>query len=173
MNEYLTSNYKDYPVLFKNLKASSSAAGFGIFCAVFFAGFVFRGLEFMNLYMEQKKFHNYVYGKGKFISCEGENDPSIKLICPGSRRNSSGHNSELGIKEKISLNMHKVARYAIPLILELLIAMFSYALMLASMSFVLIYFMAVCLGLAFSQVFFNRLGIVLDVRFSLDICKCA
>lgn len=62
-------------------------------------------------------------------------------------------------------------RDVIRLLLAFTIVMFGYAIMLAAMSFVLTYFFAICLGLAFADVFFNRLAIILDINKNAGTCS--
>ncbi|GMM34374.1 high-affinity Cu transporter [Saccharomycopsis crataegensis] len=61
----------------------------------------------------------------------------------------------------------------IRLVLHFLSAMFSFALMLATMSFILVYFFAICLGVAFGEVFFNRLRIVLEMDDNMGGILCS
>ncbi|GMF05527.1 unnamed protein product [Ambrosiozyma monospora] len=58
----------------------------------------------------------------------------------------------------------------IRLLIAFVSAMFGYALMLAAMSFVILYFFAACLGIAFGEVFFNRLSIVLGINKNSALC---
>ncbi|KAM9917456.1 hypothetical protein OXX80_013261, partial [Metschnikowia pulcherrima] len=61
MNMYLTSVYKDYPVLFKGLSASGPGQAFGIFLLFFFASFITKGFEFLKNYLESKVWNNPNY----------------------------------------------------------------------------------------------------------------
>ncbi|QOU21959.1 hypothetical protein BRETT_002123 [Brettanomyces bruxellensis] len=168
MNTYLVTDYSDYPVIFKNLKASSKAAAFGIFCVLFFAAFVFRGLAFLNAYLEQRVFHNYtnaVIVQNDPCAC----DPDSELDQKGDDNAVStvgGTHKSFGriLKELFMPGMREWKKDLVRLIIAFVSAMIGYGLMLAAMSFVVLYFFAICLGLAFSEVFFNRLGIAMGIN---------
>jgi len=168
MNTHLVTDYTDYPVIFKNLKASSGAAAFGIFCVLFFAAFAFRGLAFLNAYLEQRVFHNYTN------AVIVQNDP---CVCdPGSELEQKVDDSPIStvdkthksfghiLKEVFMPGMREWKKDFVRLIIAFISAMIGYGLMLAAMSFIVLYFFAICLGLAFSEVFFNRLGIAMRIN---------
>lgn len=60
----------------------------------------------------------------------------------------------------------------IRLVLSFLSAVFGYALMLVAMTYILLYFFAICLGLAFSDLFFFRLSRALDMTNSSSSKVC-
>lgn len=64
------------------------------------------------------------------------------------------------------LPLREIYRDIIRLTLYFVIAMFSYAIMIAAMSYIILYFFAICLGYAFGELFFNRLRIIYGVNTS-------
>ncbi|KAH3674837.1 hypothetical protein WICMUC_003040 [Wickerhamomyces mucosus] len=56
MNTALTTSYKGYPVIFATLSAANGGQAFAIFIILFFTGFTFRGISFLQSYIEQKIF---------------------------------------------------------------------------------------------------------------------
>ncbi|VEU23240.1 DEKNAAC104376 [Brettanomyces naardenensis] len=176
MNEYFTSYYKDYPVLFKNLHANSRASAFGIFVLIFVACFFFRGFGFLGSYLEHNIFHNYtnsVLVEKEDCECDpAEESDGGKKIGPEHETTTtplllSSHSNKSYtqiLKELFFPGMVELCKDSIRLVIAFVVVMIGYALMLTTMSFVLVYFFAVCSGLAFSEVFFNRLAIVLGVN---------
>lgn len=184
MNMWLTTSYKHSPVIFKQLRATSAAGAFGIFCVLFFSAFAFRGLMFFSSYLEQAVFHNYsntIIVEEDNCACDGEDDLS-------SDPEAKPHQSTTGlgpgqspipviqmsffqiVKKMVFLTPTEMFQDFIRLLVALVIVIFGYALMLAAMSFVLTYFFAICLGLAFGEIFFNRLSIVLDINKTFGAC---
>lgn len=172
MNMWLTTRYKNTPVVFKTLTASTGAKAFGIFCVLFFSAFAFRGLMFLSSYLEQAVFHNYTNAVivEEDCGCDDDlSDPESKPIA--TQRTNPNHLTFLQIMKKMFLlSPTEIFQDVIRLLLAFTIVMFGYALMLAAMSFVLIYFFAICLGLAFGEMFFNRLAIVLNINKTLGAC---
>lgn len=64
-----------------------------------------------------------------------------------------------------------VYRDLIRLVLTFVSVMLSYALMLAAMSFVLVYFFAIILGYSFGEIFFLRLSKVVNIDPKKSICS--
>ncbi|ODV97375.1 hypothetical protein PACTADRAFT_27149, partial [Pachysolen tannophilus NRRL Y-2460] len=188
MDMYFTSNYLNYPVIFKTMVATNGGKAFGIFLALFVSAFFFRGLAFLSSYLEQQVFHNL--NNAVFVeiedncACEVAEDDKDS----GISSNEDDKQNEEGIANSQSLNKKlptkdgkilknkpsKLRQFFLPgrqellkdivrLLLAFVSAMFGYALMIAAMSFMLLYFFAVVLGIAFGEVFFNRLAIVLNV----------
>ncbi|ODV86663.1 hypothetical protein CANARDRAFT_27087 [[Candida] arabinofermentans NRRL YB-2248] len=173
MNYYLTKNYDNYPVLFKQLTASSAAGAFGIFVFIFFLAFALRGLFFLSAYLEQKVFHNYTNSVliQEIDNCAcGPSESDEKE--GGSKSSSTFGNSNVAIvlKKTMFPGLSELGKDAVRLVIAFVAAMFGYALMLATMSFVLPYFFAACLGIAFGEVFFNRLSIVLEINKNSSMC---
>ncbi|TID30757.1 hypothetical protein CANINC_000673 [Pichia inconspicua] len=172
MNMWLTTRYKNTPVVFKTLTASTGAKAFGIFCALFFSAFAFRGLMFLSSYLEQVVFHNYTNAilVEEECGCDDDTtDPESKPTVPKAALPRQLSFMEI-VKGMFILSPTEIFQDIIRLLLAFTIVMFGYALMLAAMSFVLIYFFAICLGLAFGEMFFNRLAIVLNVNKALGAC---
>lgn len=179
MNSYLTTHYDGYPVVFKTLKASSGGAAFGIFCVLFFTAFAFRGLTFLSAYVEQKVFRDI---KPFDLS---ENDSSAtaqKTDMHESNRSTDVESDTNNRKKHCAKERSVIAKFFavtptslyrdfIRLIIAFVAAMFGYAIMLAAMSFVILYFFAIVLGLAFGEVFFFRLSLVMEINQSNSICE--
>ncbi|VEU19434.1 DEKNAAC100506 [Brettanomyces naardenensis] len=175
MNEYLTTKYNGYPVLFKTLKASSGGVAFGIFVLIFFTCFAFRGFSFLGAYLEQRVFHNYsnsVIVEKDDCACDPASDSDQKY--PGASDSTLPEHVHKSfgtiLRELLFPGMNELGKDIIRLLLAFVVAMLGYALMLVAMSFVLLYFFAICAGLAFSEVFFNRLGIVLEINRAIGPC---
>lgn len=64
--------------------------------------------------------------------------------------------------------LNEVYRDLIRLVIYFVTAMFSFVLMIAAMSYVLLYFFAICLGLAFGEMFFNRLRIATGLNDNIN-----
>lgn len=158
MNMYLTSSYQNYPVLFRTLHASSGGAAFGIFCILFFGGMFFRGLFFLSAYLEQRVFHNFnnavIIKEVDNCACDPEKEADSAM--EGLKSSS--------MSKFFPTTFSQITQDLVRLVLAFVTAMFGYALMLATMSYVILYFFAVCLGVAFGEVFFNRLSIVTGVN---------
>lgn len=168
MTMWMTTSYKGTSVFFRTLDAHSGAAAFGIFCVLFFTSFFFRGLIFLSSYLEQAVFHNYSNTIRVEEDCEcGDVDdkasppPSAEIQHP-----------PLGtiIRKLFWMGPKELMHDVIRLLLSFTIVMFGYAIMLASMSFVILYFFAICLGLSFAEIFFNRLAIILNINKSFGAC---
>lgn len=167
MNLYLTKEYSHYPVIFETLQAQSKKGAFGIFCVLFFGGFAFRGCLFLLSYLEREVFDtcgscdNPQPIKGGCSACAGasqEEAPQPFQITSYSQR-MIHHLKGLFAPGKVGL-FEDFIRLAIAFVAT----MIGYALMLAAMTFIILYFFAICLGLSFGEVFFNRLGIVLGLN---------
>ncbi|AOW03153.1 uncharacterized protein YALI1_C28396g [Yarrowia lipolytica] len=133
MNMWLTTTWRDYPVLFKTMTASTGGKCFGIFCALFFTGMFHRGLALLRQTME-----------AKWAQADRE---KIK---------------ETGVPAKTGLsgffaNINPI-RDLIRVTVAFTYYMIGYALMLSAMSYVLVYFFGICLGLAFGEILFNNVA---------------
>ncbi|KAM9899956.1 hypothetical protein OXX80_010775 [Metschnikowia pulcherrima] len=160
MNMYLTSVYKDYPVLFKGLSASGPGQAFGIFLLFFFASFITKGFEFLKNYLESKVWNNpnYQIPESTTIveecACDDDND---KISDAAEGTTPTGTHRQLSI-------FTVLGRDAIRITLCFLSELFGYAMMLVAMTFSLVYFFAVVLGMAFGRFFFERLSDKINVR---------
>ena len=171
MNSYMTINYDSYPVVFKTLTASSGGAAFGIFCVLFFSAFFYRGLAFLAAYLEQRVFKTEV-------PCQNNDDTDTEAKCCDVDVPVS-NNPEIANSEKDRSVLAKFFHFTpqslyrdfIRLIITFVSAMFGYALMLAVMSFVITYFFAVVLGMAFGEIFFLRLATVMGIRHTGMFCS--
>ncbi|QPG76930.1 hypothetical protein FOA43_004324 [Brettanomyces nanus] len=154
--------------------ASSKASAFGIFCVIFFTCFAFRAFIFLGAYLEQRVFHNYtnsVIIDKEDCTCDPVSDSDQKFQAATKALGAPIDKSFGQIIKEICLpGMNEVYKDVIRLLVAFVVSMLGYALMLAAMSFFILYFFAVCLGLAFGEVFFNRLAIVLGVNRSVGPC---
>ncbi len=173
MTMFMTTKYANVPVFFKTLHAQNGAGAFGIFCVLFFCSFFFRGLVFLSSYLEQAVFHNYSNTIIIEEDCECGPESDSKDTPPPTPISGNGRKLTFGqvMKQLFYLTPGEFMRDVIRLLLAFTIVMFGYAIMLAAMSFVLTYFFAICLGLAFADVFFNRLAIILDINKNVGACS--
>lgn len=162
MNMYLTTVYKNYPVLFSTLKAANGGQAFGIFVLIFFVSFITRGFEFLKNYLEQRVWNNpnYLIPQQTTIieNCECDDDFE-KLNSPSVEES----NTPSGTHTKLSL-ANVLVRDVIRLILVFVVELFSYAMMLVAMTFSLVYFFAVVTGMTFGRFFFERLSDTMGIR---------
>lgn len=162
MHMYFTKAYADYPVLFSSLKAKNGGQAFGIFVLLFFLSFLTKGLEFLKNYLEQNVWNNpnYLIPKQTTIieNCECDDD-SEKLESPTPIEDTHA----TGRPRNLSL-ASVLVRDIIRLILCFLPELLGYALMLATMSFTLVYFFAVVAGMTIGRFFFERLSDTMQVR---------
>lgn len=168
MTMWMTTTYKGTPVFFRTLDANSPGAAFGIFCVVFFSSFFFRGLLFLSSYLEQAVFHNYA--NTIVIEEDCECAPSDKES-PLAARTVKHPGFGTVIKKLFWMGPKELMHDIVRLLLSFTIVMFGYAIMLAAMSFVVLYFFAICLGLSFGEIFFNRLSIILNINKSFGACS--
>lgn len=169
MTMWMTTSYKGTSVFFRTLDAHSSGAAFGIFCVLFFCSFFFRGLIFLSSYLEQAVFHNYSNSilVEEDCGCEPEDDKQSPPPSGATVRPPFG----TVIKKLCWMGPKELMHDIIRLLLSFTIVMFGYAIMLAAMSFVILYFFAICLGLSFGEIFFNRLSIILNINKSFGACS--
>lgn len=162
MNMFLTTAYKNYPVLFETLKAANGGQAFGIFFLIFFVSFLTRGFEFLKNYLEQRVWNNpnYLIPQQTTIieNCECDDDFDKS-------------NTESAIESKTPTGTHTrlslanvLVRDVIRLILVFVVELFSYAMMLVTMTFSLVYFFAVVTGMTFGRFFFERLSDTMGIR---------
>ena len=146
MNSYLTSNWKNYPVLFKKLKADTRGKLFGIFLLLIVATFVYKATGFTLWYLELKwsKLSN---GNNRDMSEEE------RLL-----REKRGRSF---IGEIFLPSGYDFLKDAVRAVLVFWSTLIAYMLMLAAMSFILTYIFGIVLGLALFEVFFNRIKIVI------------
>lgn len=164
MHMYFTTQYKNYPVLFKTLTASNKGQAFGIFLLLFVVGFLTRGIEFVRNYLELVVWKNPTY-----VECH----PGQETLTPvGSRSDCCGPvqtnklSSDSEVAAEVTTNQtspslsfaSSLFRNAIRLALCILPDLFGFALMLAAMSYTLTYFFAVVLGLGVGRFVFERLS---------------
>lgn len=169
MTMWMTTTYKGTSVFFKTLDAHSSGAAFGIFCVLFFCSFFFRGLMFLSAYLEQAVFHNYsnTIIVEEDCACDPEDDKQSPQPSSGAIHPPFG----TVLKKLCWMGPREFMHDIIRLLLSFTIVMFGYAIMLAAMSFVILYFFAICLGLSFGEIFFNRLAIILNINKSFGACS--
>ena len=182
MNSYFTTNYNDFPVVFKTLHAQTGGAAFGIFCVLFFCAFALRGLFFLSAFIEQRYFHNLsnaVYVQDDNCECGDEDEAKEEDITPPPTQIPQhlaapqlNLNQPIGsiLRQLFLPSLSEISKDIVRLVLAFVIAMFGYALMIAAMSYVLVYFFAICLGIAFGEVFFNRLSMIIGINKNSAIC---
>jgi copper transporter 1 len=165
MSMWMTTRYSNTPAFFKSLHANTGAGAFGVFCVLFFCSFFFRGLIFLSAYLEQVIFHNY----SNTIIIEEDCECGIE----DSKSSPQPPKVDLSVgqifKKLLWMGPREFINDIVRLLVAFLIAMFGYAIMLAAMSFVVLYFFAICLGLAFAEVFFNKLSIILNINKSFGL----
>lgn len=145
MNMYFTNNYKEYPLLFQTLKASNGGEAFGLFVLLFFIGFLTKGVEFLRNFLEHRVWHNPDY--------------SAELAIARSEKNSSDEEvTHVNSPSPSSSLSAKIIRNSIRLVLCFIPELFSFCLMLAAMSFSLVYFFAVVTGLSVGRFTFERIS---------------
>ncbi|CCE82619.1 Piso0_002351 [Millerozyma farinosa CBS 7064] len=189
MHLYLTTNYKDYPVLFQGLHASNGGEAFGIFLLLFFVGVLVRGIEFLRTYLEQVVWKNPTY-----VSCHPSGtirgaDPAIlrsdtnqmdeENCCSGNKdavydAAADKCDSADTFTHKIDSDQQQqhtklslasiVIRSVIRLALCILPELFILALMLAAMSFAIVYFFAVALGLGIGKFMFDMITDAIQIK---------
>ncbi|KAL6926148.1 hypothetical protein ACO0SA_001690 [Hanseniaspora valbyensis] len=145
MNSYLTSNWKNYPVLFKKLKADTRGKLFGIFLLLIVATFVYKATGFTLWYLELK-WSKLSSGNNKDMSEEE------RLLREKRGRSFVG--------EIFLPSGYDFLKDAVRAVLVFWSTLIAYMLMLAAMSFILTYIFGIVLGLALFEVFFNRIKIV-------------
>lgn len=159
MNMYLTTAYANYPVLFKQLSADTSGKAFGIFVLMFVVSFLSKGIEFFKNYLEQKVWDNPNYQVATQTTvieqCDCDEDDKVSLANEGVTASGSHKRASLS-----TVLFRDLVRILLCFVSELL----GYAMMLVAMTFSLVYFFAVVLGMAFGRFFFERLSDLLNVR---------
>lgn len=163
MHMYFTTQYKDYPVLFKTLTASNKGQAFGIFLLLFVVGFLTRGIEFMKNYLEQVVWKNPTYVEchpGQETLTQAETSDCCGPVQTKKLSSDSEAAAEITTTQpppNLSV-ASSLFRNAIRLVLCILPDLFGFALMLAAMSYTLTYFFAVVLGLGVGRFVFERLS---------------
>ncbi|CDR36932.1 CYFA0S01e05666g1_1 [Cyberlindnera fabianii] len=171
MNSHLTTKYAGYPVVFETLQAASGGAAFGIFCVLFFSAFFFRGLSFLGAYIEQR-----VFVPTKLTEDAGSSSTEEEEIkcCGPATATEIGLNQNTSDRSVLAKFFHvtpqSLYRDFVRLIIVFVSTMIGYALMLAAMSFVLLYFFAIVLGIAFGEIFFLRLSHAFGIRPAGTFC---
>ncbi|CAH2350380.1 copper transport protein Ctr1p [[Candida] railenensis] len=185
MHMYFTTDYNNYPVLFSTLKADTKAKAFGIFALLFFIAFTVRGIEFTRLYLEQKVWKNPAFLGGDCgalttnesrSSLNRKTDASTAVMeavgcCGGKESEVSSEEVEPlegnipGARDPHRLRLaSSLFRDCIRIVLCIIPDMFSFALMLATMSFCLVYFFAVVIGLGLGRFYFEKLSMKHNLR---------
>lgn len=159
MNMYLTGVYKNYPVLFKTLTATNGGQAFGIFLLIFVVSFLSKGFEFLKIYLEQKVWKNPNYAVTQVTNIVEE------CGCDDGKLSEFQNDVESLTRSRNQLPLASVlVRDFIRLALCFIPELLSYAMMLVAMSFSLLYFFAVVIGMAFGRFFFERLCDNLSLR---------
>ncbi|KAI5956775.1 CTR1 [Candida jiufengensis] len=166
MHMWFTTEYKDYPVIFKNLSANNGGGAFGIFVLLFFAAFFARFLEFIRNYLEEvvwnnskyEEFENGVVGHSPTLPLSGQNKNTITDESIDKNLTHDENDSEINSHESTTTNQNRcskksnistastIMRDVIRLILCIIPDLFAYTLMLAAMTYTLVYFFAVVIG---------------------------
>ncbi|KAK6458286.1 copper transport protein [Scheffersomyces xylosifermentans] len=184
MHMYFTTQFKNYPVLFKSLSASTKAQAFGIFLLLFFIAFLNRGLEFVRNYLEQVVWKNPVYvechpgetGISAIKSIHSQAPQADAHACCGGEEESDASigkadSTTSGVRSVQPIEgdhrqertnqlplASRVFRDIIRLILCIVPDLFGYSLMLVAMTYTLTYFFAVVIGSGVGRFFFERLS---------------
>ncbi|XBW34633.1 hypothetical protein QEN19_000200 [Hanseniaspora menglaensis] len=145
MNYFLTSSWKNYPVLFRNLKADTPGKLFGIFLLLMVTTFVYKATSFASWYLELK------WSKSSLNSIAATSEEE-KLLKEKRGRSFVG--------EIFLPSGYDFIKDSVRVVLVFWSTLLAYMLMLAAMSFVITYIFAIILGLALFEVFFNRIKIV-------------
>lgn len=156
MNSYFSTHYKGYPVVIRSLYADNGAQVFGIFLLIILLAFVYKAVLFISWCLEVKWF--------KAVDQSTEKNP----------KNQDDENAQQKINAKIP-NLLEIFTPTIKdsrndfirLILSFISTALIYVMMLISMTYVVVYFFAVVLGLSMAEVFFNRIKIVFLRRWDL------
>ncbi|KAI5968578.1 CTR1 [Candida margitis] len=162
MHMYFTREFKDYPVIFKSLSASTKGEAFGIFVLLFFAAFFARFLEFIRNYLEEvvwqnKSYNEFEAGVANHSANLQPTTPAQGDCCAGSADDESFDKrvsnddvivqSQEAKPSKSNLPIAStIMRDAIRLVLCIVPDLFGYTLMLAAMTYTLTYFFAVVIG---------------------------
>lgn len=173
MNSYFVTDWLNYPVIFRTMALSNGGKLFGIFLFLFVLGFLFRGLSFASAYIEQKVFHNYqnsvIVEVEENCECGDVDTDSAGKSAQSAPTSHKMRSSKL--RQFLLPGKSEFLKDVVRLLLLFLTLMIGYLLMIAAMSYVILYFFAVVLGIAFGEVFFNRLAIVLDVNKNNSLCS--
>lgn len=159
MHMYFTTQFKDYPVLFKGLTASTKAQAFGIFVLLFFVAFIARSFDFIRNYMEFKVWRNPAY----FNLPENNFHASKQIVSDSKDSEVSEHSLEPVTSHGLSLSA-SLFRDAIRLALSIIPEILFFALMLAVMTYTLTYFFAVVLGSGIGRFAFDKLSYRMGIR---------
>jgi copper transporter 1 len=159
MHMYFTTQFKDYPVLFKGLTAHTKAQAFGIFVLLFFVAFVARSFDFIRNYMEFKVWHNPTY----FNVPENNFHAAKQNMSDSKDSEVSEHSLEPVNSSGLSLSA-SLFRDAIRLALSIIPEILFFALMLAVMTYTLTYFFAVVLGSGIGRFAFDKLSYRMGIR---------
>lgn len=195
MHMYFVGDYLDYPVLFKGLTASNGGQAFGIFLLLFVIGVFVRGLDFASKYLEQIVWQNPNYvdachtpspngvvnapiaTDGNCCVDNARNDTtadsirktnSSSLVIGQQEHEGPYATSQLSKLPMASMLFRNIIRLALCILPEL----FGFALMLAAMTFSVLYFFAVVLGLGIGRFIFDRLSDRMNIRPSASILHC-
>ena len=137
MNMWFTAHYLDYPVVFHKLTANNGAQAFGIFVLLFFVAFFVKGMDFLRMWLEVRVWKNPVY----LNSCGDVTASYEKPLWPV-----------------------RIFRDCVRLFLCFVPEMFGYYLMLATMTYVLVYFFAVVTGMALGKFAFDKLSYFMGLQ---------
>ncbi|AMD21940.1 HFR085Wp [Eremothecium sinecaudum] len=172
MNTVFSTSYRGYPVLFSNLHASTRGEGFGIFLLIILLCLTYKAVIFLSWCLEVKWF--------KTIGADSQR----RIVDDDQYKSSSSLNSTnkftddlegARILPTLPTLMFDIFAPSWPelmqdltrLVLTFISTMLIYATMLVAMTYVVLYFFAVVLGLALAESFFNRIKIVLVKRWEL------
>ncbi|RLV96704.1 Copper transport protein CTR1 [Spathaspora sp. JA1] len=155
MHMFFTTQFKNYPVIFENLQATTKAEAFGIFLLLFVVAFSTRLLEFVRNYLEEVVWQNENYHEFETgIAGVGAGSAPTNLLASTTtcgKDDTSEDSLKGGVNEtskpvKSLSVVSGVFRDIIRLFLCIVPDLFGYTLMLAAMTFTLTYFFAVVIG---------------------------
>lgn len=161
MHMYFTTNFKDYPVVFKGLAASNSGEAFGIFVLLFFVAIFARLLVFGRVYLEEVVWntdsHSKIQGDGTGVVVAPALSSAQSCDGCGPKFSSEQESTHAVAQNKSISTVSSLFREFIKLILFVIPDIFSYGLMLAVMTYTLTYFFAVAVGSGVGNYLTNRL----------------
>ncbi|AET37495.1 high-affinity Cu transporter CTR1 Ecym_1253 [Eremothecium cymbalariae DBVPG len=174
MNSYLTTSYKHYPVLFKNLTAGNGGEALGIFLLIVATAFAYKSLLFASWCLEVKWFKTVDSTPASAAPIRGGS--GLKNVHNGDATVGGDKESQYNriipplhhlVFDIFSPTWRDLGQDLIRLLLTAASTLLVYMLMLIAMTYVAAYIFAVVVGLALAEVFFNRVKIILLRRWDL------
>ena len=199
MHMWFTTDYKNYPVLFKTLSATNKAQQFGIWLLLFAVCMLSKGLEFLRIYLEVKVWapeprcamgplradpeinaphHPRFRDNPQLEKDNGEDSPDKGLL--SLEKDYEKEHKDDEVIEPMArphrgyqrpLWPTRIFRNAVILGLIFIPEMLNYAMMLSVMTYTLTYFFAVAVGQGFGRFVFEKLSMHLGIR-PMGMSRC-